>query len=85
MKAFVVTGHIVDFENRLYNLFEPEFFESFDEAEQAAIEMVKDEQSHYEDPVELERERVGDDEYDYIVNGHTGRLLEVKVRYTESF
>jgi len=85
MKAFVVTGHKIDFENRLYKLFEPEFFESFEEAEQAAIEMVKDEQSLYEKPVKSERERVGEDEYDYEVNGHDGRVLRVKVRVMETY
>ena len=87
MKLYIITGHIIDFNNENYQLFEPTLCTSVEEAEAAAAEFLQDELDRYteDDDYMQERKEVGDNGYDhnFTVSDHEGRLFEMYVRQVE--
>ncbi len=87
MKLYIITGHIIDFNNENYQLFEPTLCTSIEEAETTAVEFLQDELDRYseDDDYMQERKEVGDNGYDhnFTVSDHEGRLFEMYVRQVE--
>ena len=87
MKLYIITGHIIDFNNENYQLFEPTLCTSPEEAESVAVELLQDELDRYgeDDDYTQERKEVGDNGYDhnFTVSDHEGRLFEMYVRQLE--
>lgn len=88
MKIYTVTGHVINFVNEDYNLFETEVYLSAEKAEEAAQEMIRDEIDNYDDESDgpiVDDLPVGNNGFDHDVsiNDHEGRLFELKVRMLE--
>ena len=85
MRLFVVTGHKIDFTNRLYRLYEPEVFRSCEKAYTSIMETLDDEKELLDDgdDVECTETSVGSPmtaDCDYELNTHEGYLVELKLR-----
>ena len=83
MRLFVVTGHKMDFANRLYRLYEPEVFRSCEKAYASIMETLDSEKELLGDDVECIETDVGSPmsaDCDYSLNTHEGCLVELKLR-----
>lgn len=83
MRLFVVTGHKIDFTNRLYRLYEPEVFKSCEKAYSSIMETLDSEKELLGDDVECIETSVGSPmsaDCDYELNTHEGYLVEIKLR-----
>lgn len=86
MRLFVVTGHKIDFTNRLYRLYEPEVFKSCEKAYTSIMETLDSEKDLLDDDVECIETCVGSPmsaDCDYELNTHTGYLVQLKLRETK--
>lgn len=87
MKIYTVAGHLIDFVNEEYILFETLVYLSAEKAEEAAQEMIEDQlffsSSHCTSRVD--DLPVGDNGFDHDVSisDNEGRVFELKIRMLE--
>ncbi len=83
MRMFVVTGHKIDFINRLYMLFEPQVFASVEAAHACVMERINIERELLGGNLLCADTPFGSVDCDYELNDHEGHLVLVKLREME--
>lgn len=83
MRIFVVTGHKIDFINRLYMLFEPQVFASVEAAHACVTDRINIERELLDENLLCVDTPFGSVDCDYELNDHEGHLVMVRLREME--